>query len=472
MDIDRGDIDPRLRASNFHPLPPPSYALNPIRLPPPQQQSAGLASWTADSGTPYFNVRPEDQHQNNAALHPPSRTEASSHALSEGAAAETKRPRACEACRGLKVRCEPDPANGPCKRCAKAGRSCVVTAPSRKRQKKTDNRVAELERKIDALTASLEATKNGQNTSDGGEGDDSDDDANPSPGWSQVPADSTIYDRSRSYETPKRPLLKEKPVDGQYEAAQLSAQPGASRKRRASEYLGQNEQQTLTTNTITPISNNQTATAPLRMLDTAPLQRTSMNETLLSGSSGRSFAKFPHNEYADVVDRKVLDASVAAELFRHYTTDMAPQMPVVTFESEATPGLIRKSKPILFLAILSVASGRDYPDIQRTLTKEIMRVFADHIILNGEKTLEIIQALQIMALWYWPEEGKDSKHYLLTHMAAIMAFDLGMDRRSSELRERNPGIWKDPLRTRQNSAVNDSIEGKRAWLGCYIMCAK
>ncbi|KAB8302865.1 hypothetical protein EYC80_006198 [Monilinia laxa] len=74
---------------------------------------------------------------------------------------DAKRPRACEACRGLKVKCEPDMNNfdGPCKRCAKASRHCVVTVPSRKRQKKADSRVAELEKKIDALTATLQATK-------------------------------------------------------------------------------------------------------------------------------------------------------------------------------------------------------------------------------------------------------------------------------------------------------------------------
>jgi hypothetical protein len=56
------------------------------------------------------------------------------------------------------VKCIIDPASGePCKRCAKAGRQCIVTPPTRKRQKKADSRVAELERKIDALTATLAA---------------------------------------------------------------------------------------------------------------------------------------------------------------------------------------------------------------------------------------------------------------------------------------------------------------------------
>jgi len=82
---------------------------------------------------------------------------------------DPKRSRACEACRGLKVRCDQDPAHPeiPCKRCAKAKRQCIITAPSRKRQKKTDSRVAELEKKIDALTASLHAqNKDGSDNKD------------------------------------------------------------------------------------------------------------------------------------------------------------------------------------------------------------------------------------------------------------------------------------------------------------------
>lgn len=72
-----------------------------------------------------------------------------------------KRPRACDSCRGLKVRCDQERPEQSCRRCAKAGRPCVTTPPTRKRQKKADSRVAELERKIDALTATLHAQKTG-----------------------------------------------------------------------------------------------------------------------------------------------------------------------------------------------------------------------------------------------------------------------------------------------------------------------
>lgn len=79
-------------------------------------------------------------------------------------AAETgdaKRLRACQTCRNLKVKCDTDPIGNPCKRCVKAGRECIIAPPNRKRQKKTDYRVAELEKKIDALTQDLRAVKGG-----------------------------------------------------------------------------------------------------------------------------------------------------------------------------------------------------------------------------------------------------------------------------------------------------------------------
>lgn len=161
-------IDPSLRdhaqaASQSYPsLPPSNYPLNPIRLPPPQQHPTQQHHspqhphpWPSQSDANLYYAQRASQHAQTATSihHDGTANQA------DQSTPDSKRPRACEACRGLKVRCEPDPVKGTCRRCAKAGRHCVVTAPSRKRQKKTDSRVAELEKKIDALTASLHATK-------------------------------------------------------------------------------------------------------------------------------------------------------------------------------------------------------------------------------------------------------------------------------------------------------------------------
>ena len=319
-----------------------------------------------------------------------------------------------------------------CRRCAKAGRTCVVTAPSRKRQKKTDSRVAELEKKIDALTASLHATK-GQGASDS---DDED-----------------------SYEEMEQ---QSNDIVGQ----------GAGRKRRISEY----QQDAGAPDTRMPVaSNNYMAGLPPSMPpDSSNIHPFLMAETARPpppapmGFSPRP----PHisSENADVIDRNILDVATAFEIFNHYAKDMASHLPIVVFSTDVVAENIRKSMPTLFLAILSVASGQDHSSLQPILAKEIMRTFADRIVCNGEKSLELVQALQVSAIWYWPENERDTKQYQLVHMAAVMSIDLGMDRLPKPAKEEP--LAQSYQRLRAPSVSSETAECKRAWLGCYFLCAK
>lgn len=73
-----------------------------------------------------------------------------------------RQQRACETCRQLKIRCIFDPKSptNSCIKCTKLNQSCTIRPYYRKkRTKKADSRVADLERKMEALTASLEAQK-------------------------------------------------------------------------------------------------------------------------------------------------------------------------------------------------------------------------------------------------------------------------------------------------------------------------
>lgn len=73
-----------------------------------------------------------------------------------------RQQRACETCRHLKIRCIFDPKNasGSCIKCTKLNQPCNVrTYYRKKRTKKSDSRVADLERKMEALTSSLEAQR-------------------------------------------------------------------------------------------------------------------------------------------------------------------------------------------------------------------------------------------------------------------------------------------------------------------------
>lgn len=452
-------IDPRLQESvqvpqQYSNLPPityiPAHGLPPP--PPPQQQQqpsqhsySAPQQWQQDGYNPYYGPPPDQQpppmqqaanyqaYHINSEAHPPS--------AETGFNNDTKRPRACEACRGLKVRCEPDPGTGPCKRCRKANRNCVITAPSRKRQKKTDSRVAELERKIDALTASLHATKEG-NVS--GSEDD---------GYGDGDTPHVEYSDGRS----NQPI-----------SPYTTASAGANRKRRMSEY-----QQDGNSGSPRPsASEAMSQTSPANVANMGP-RLFAMPKLEAGGADLESTREADTVMYgeADVVGRGIVHAETANGLFTHYTDHMAPHMPIVVFSPDTSPDTIRRRSPVLFLAILSVASGQEYPDLQATLTKEIEGILADRVFVHGEKSLELVQALQVVTIWYWPEPNGDSKYYQYIHMTAVMAIDLGMFRRQPLLILRKEQILGLP---KPKSYLSDpcTTECRRAWLGCYLLCSR
>ncbi|ANB13540.1 War1p [Sugiyamaella lignohabitans] len=80
------------------------------------------------------------------------------------AAPSTRRSKACSNCRALKVRCinsDPDDPSAPCVRCKRGHKVCVFNLGPRKRTKKTDTRVAVLEKKLELLSAALHEQNNG-----------------------------------------------------------------------------------------------------------------------------------------------------------------------------------------------------------------------------------------------------------------------------------------------------------------------
>ncbi|KAK5301830.1 hypothetical protein LTR14_000075 [Exophiala xenobiotica] len=78
------------------------------------------------------------------------------HDVSGGNTKKPRSSRACVACRRMKTRCEIDDALGTaCKLCIRARRQCIMQTLPRRRKRKTTDRVADLERKINTLTALL-----------------------------------------------------------------------------------------------------------------------------------------------------------------------------------------------------------------------------------------------------------------------------------------------------------------------------
>ena len=363
-------------------------------------------------------------------------------------AADLKRPRACEACRQLKVKCEPeDVVAGTCRRCFRSGRQCVITMPSRKRQKKTDSRVAELEKKIDALTQSLHSQEG--------------------PGQSQPGSDADMTPEhvgvSRAHTYPESnvgqwiPPKQPRQHTGSKDFPLTPSAASIGLKRKLS-------------NGHAPNLNGEDSPfpPPPKALETGDF---STAQCIVFPNSSTSVKDLEAREYVDVIDRQILDINTAYQCFDRYVHEMAPVLPFVVFPQGTRGEDVRRTKPILFLAILSAACNTIRPDIHSVLVNEIMRTYADRVVLRGEKTMELVQALLISTTWYAPPDKYEELNFnQLIHMAAVLAIDLGMGKR---MKTPNMGMYKEyaqkvPFPTSLNP---EAPETRRTWLGCYFMCA-
>lgn len=355
-------------------------------------------------------------------------------------AADLKRPRACEACRQLKVKCEPDDVvAGTCRRCFRSGRQCVVTMPSRKRQKKSDSRVAELEKKIDALTSSLQAQHGQPHRQNESE--------SPADGTPQYLHPSEV--RAALYgESNRNAWISQRPTSSQSEEkGSESAQPseGSSLKRSY------------------PDDGDPGSQPPKSAMSTMPTFFELFSRKVKEPKS-------PGGD-VDIVARKIIDAPTAYRCFERYVNDMAGSLPFVVFPPGARAEDIRKSKPILFLAIVTAACNVIRPDLRAGLVVETMRAYADRVVCRGEKSMELVQALLVSTTWYAPPERYEELNFnQLIHMAAVMAIDLGMGKRT---KPGYMGAYNYYLEKRAFARIPDpdNPETRRTWLGCYFMCA-
>ena len=457
MDSESG-IDPRLRDGVQSSQPPSEYlqssvtTSNPIRLPPPSasapyqhsphspQHPSPYQPWSPQEGG-YANYPPHHQGQQ---AHPASSPNGYQHQpLLPGSGppsapqyvgsrtGEAKRLRACEACRNLKVRCEPAPNGGPCKRCTKSGKQCTTTAPTRKRQKKTDSRVAELEKRIDALTqqsadlqASLHASKDSPSV--GGSGGD------------HYGDDSSIR-----YETPVHNNMR----------SELSTQhpPYPNSTTSPTSYRDPSEGRPYPHHHISKTAHMY---EPLgSVVDTRSQMSISQRQQDLQTSTPSSIPKIASL-------RDSVDARLADTLLDHYVSNMMPKLPIVIFHPSMTADMLRREKPTLFGVVMCIAAMDYVPDLHRTLVRNILSDLAERIFALAECSLELLQSVQLMAVWHWQENNWFYSH-LYSQITVTMSTWEGLTifgRKSS------------------HSAVPhdhpEALESARAGLACYYLASR
>lgn len=185
----------------------------------------------------------------------------------------------------------------------------------------------------------------------------------------------------------------------------------------------------------------------------------------------------------DVIDRGLLSMHKASLLYARYTHELVQYFPTVILPEGYDPSDIRRKKPTLFLAVIAAASGSSDAELNVMLNKEILQVYADQILIKGEKSLELIQSMLITIAWYCPPDNfEELRFYQYIHMAATMALDLGVGNKMRRpLSSSHPSLvgsvegprWE-PSRESITKPPLDSglLDSRRTILSCYLNCSR
>ncbi|KAF1913150.1 hypothetical protein BDU57DRAFT_532236 [Ampelomyces quisqualis] len=137
---------------------------------------------------------------------------------------------------------------------------------------------------------------------------------------------------------------------------------------------------------------------------------------------------------------------------------MVDFFPFVTLPNDVSCQHLVQHRPILMFAVLTVASY-DSALLQQTLSREFRKV-AMVKILNGEKSLDLLQGLLVFIAWHHHYMDAQAVSVpMLLQLCAGIASDLGLDRLSTLVRS--------PMH-REDSKDR---EAKRAYLGCYYLAS-
>ncbi|KAF2113981.1 hypothetical protein BDV96DRAFT_106241 [Lophiotrema nucula] len=141
---------------------------------------------------------------------------------------------------------------------------------------------------------------------------------------------------------------------------------------------------------------------------------------------------------------------------------MIDSSPFVPIPFHVSARELSSAKPMLFLAILTVASWQDHQR-QLALDRLYRTELAQRTIIQPRRTLSLLQSIVVYLSWYhFIFSHKTQQTVTLLQLAIGMALDLNLHQKSKRLLVDLPG--RPPP---QEPAAVEQRERQRTYLGCY-----
>lgn len=171
------------------------------------------------------------------------------------------------------------------------------------------------------------------------------------------------------------------------------------------------------------------------------------------------------------VDYILDDLGRSEEFLTIFRRDFCPEFPFVLLSSDETSASLRHDKPFLFMSIVAATSYTD-PQLQRRLAREIQKQIASRMIINNEKSLDLLQGLLVCLAWYhyFLRDGS-IQILLLLQLCVTLVNELGLTRdHSTRLTTRCDQVAETPAGLK-SSPKSSSLSELRAFLGTFYLCS-
>lgn len=159
------------------------------------------------------------------------------------------------------------------------------------------------------------------------------------------------------------------------------------------------------------------------------------------------------------------------KLFEQFKMNMAKFFPFVVIEKDPPAATVMKTRPFVYTCSVMIASHRD-PGVQVRIARDILKYVGEHMLLHGEKTLDLLQGLLLMIAWYHLYSHNNPQLTNLVFLAEALVVDLGLVRPaliskgSTEPTAMNNGYARDVENIKHN------LDESRAYLGFYFSRSK
>lgn len=159
----------------------------------------------------------------------------------------------------------------------------------------------------------------------------------------------------------------------------------------------------------------------------------------------------------------IVPIGLQAQILHKYTTEMAPKFPVVPLSQDCSLEVMRATRPALLQTIMFVASPGSLPsDARERVAQLLMDQTSYRAMLTNEKTLELLQVLEVAALWFWlPKNHQNVAPFHFIDLAHDVALSAGLAQ-SKTIMSFASALW---------GAKHETAEPWRGWLVCYMLSA-